>query len=304
MHRKLKIILLAGPTASGKSKVAISLAKSLKGEIINADSMQVYKEFRILTSRPSKNDEKKIKHHLYGIVSVKKNFSVGDWLELATKKIKKILKRKKIPIIVGGTGLYFNSLLYGLVKIPAIPLKFRNNIRKDHKKIGQLKFYKKLLKLDPLVKDFISENDSHRSLRAYEVKKYTKKSLYEWFKNTKSSFDENLFKKFFINIDRNKLMDRINIRTEKMFNEGIVKEVSNFLKLKVKKELSANKIIGISEIINLLNKKNSLEEMKDRVKIRTRQYAKRQNTWARGKMPSWIRVNSDNHKEILKKFLK
>ena len=174
MYRKLKIILLAGPTASGKSQVAISLAKSLNGEIINADSMQIYKEFRILTSRPGKQDEKKIKHHLYGIISVKKNFSTGNWLTLATKEIKKILKKKKIPIVVGGTGLYFNSLLYGLAKIPNTPLKIRNDIRKYHKKIGQLKFYNKLLKLDPLVKNFISPNDPQRSLRAYEVKKYTK----------------------------------------------------------------------------------------------------------------------------------
>jgi tRNA dimethylallyltransferase len=303
MHKKLKIILLAGPTASGKSQVAISLAKSLNGEIINADSMQIYKEFRILTSRPGKQDEKKIKHHLYGIISVKKKFSTGNWLTLATKEIKKILRKKKIPIVVGGTGLYFNSLLHGLATIPNIPLKIRSDIRKYHKKIGQLKFYNKLLKLDPLVKNFISSNDSQRSLRAYEVKKYTKKSLYKWFENTQSNFDKNLFKKFFINIDRNKLLDRINNRTEKMFKQGIKKEVSSFLKLKIKKELSANKIIGINEIINLFDKKNSLEEMKEKIKIRTRQYAKRQNTWARGKMTSWDKINYDNHKEILKKVL-
>ena len=122
MERKPIIVLLAGPTASGKSKLAIKLSKVLNGEIVNADSMQVYKELRILTSRPSSSDVKKIKHHLYGFISVKQNFSTGIWLNIVTKKIKSILKKGKIPILVGGTGLYFKALLDGLVKIPSLSL--------------------------------------------------------------------------------------------------------------------------------------------------------------------------------------
>ena len=177
MDQTPKIVLLAGPTASGKSKFAIKLSKILNGEIINADSMQVYKEFKILTSRPTVSDEKKVKHHLYGFVSVKKNFSVGKWLNLTTKKIKSILKKGKIPILVGGTGLYFNTLISGLVKIPHISNDKKEKIRKYHKKIGQKKFYKELIKLDPKAKKFILQSDTQRSLRAYEVIKYTKKSL-------------------------------------------------------------------------------------------------------------------------------
>ena len=123
MDNQSKIILIAGPTASGKSNFAIKLAKKIDGEIINADSMQVYRQLKILTARPSIKDQKKIKHHLYGIVSVNKNFSTGQWLKLVTNKIKEIRKRKKIPILVGGTGLYFQSLINGLVKIPNIPIK-------------------------------------------------------------------------------------------------------------------------------------------------------------------------------------
>ena len=122
MDRKVTIVLLAGPTASGKSKLAIKLSKALNGEIINADSMQVYEELKILTSRPSSLDLKKIKHHLYGFISVKQNFSTGTWLNIAIKKIKSILKKKKVPILVGGTGLYFKALIDGLVKIPDIPV--------------------------------------------------------------------------------------------------------------------------------------------------------------------------------------
>ena len=301
MVRKPKIILLAGPTGSGKSKLAVSLSKKLNGEIVNADSMQVYKEFKILTSRPNLQDKKKIKHHLYGIISVRKKFSTGNWLKLTTNLITKILKKKKIPVIVGGTGLYFKALLDGLVEIPNIPLEFRNKIRKYNKKIGQEKFYNKLLKLDPKIKSFISLNDTQRSLRAYEVKKYTKKSLYQWIEETKPNFDENLFLKIFLNFPRDQLINKINLRVERMFKEGANKEVEKFLKLNVKKDMSANKVIGVKEISSFLKKDLTLDNTKELIKIRTKQYAKRQFTWARGKMTSWEMVNPKNYKEILKK---
>ena len=126
MDIQSKIILIAGPTASGKSNFAVKLAKKVNGEIINADSMQVYKQLKILTARPNKKDQKNIIHHLYGVIDVKKNFSTGQWLKLAIKKIKEIRRRKKTPILVGGTGLYFQSIISGLVKIPNIPLKLRS----------------------------------------------------------------------------------------------------------------------------------------------------------------------------------
>ena len=139
MDNQSKIILIAGPTASGKSDFAVKIAKKVDGEIINADSMQVYKQLKILTARPSKNIQKKVKHHLYGIVNINKNFSSGTWLKLAISKIKDIRRRKKIPIVVGGTGLYFQSLINGLVKIPNISMKLRNKIRLMNKKYGQKK---------------------------------------------------------------------------------------------------------------------------------------------------------------------
>ena len=169
MDLKSKIILISGPTASGKSNFAIKLAKKIRGEIINADSMQVYKELRILTARPIKKEYQKIKHHLYGFQSVKKKFSTGKWLKLVTEKIAIIKKRKNIPILVGGTGLYFKALTDGLVKIPNIPFKFRKKIRNLQKKLDQKKFFKQLIKLDPLINDKINPTDVQRSIRAYEV---------------------------------------------------------------------------------------------------------------------------------------
>ena len=129
MDIRSKIILISGPTASGKSNFAVKIANKINGEIINADSMQVYKQLKILTARPNKEEQKNIKHHLYGVVDVNKSFSTGQWLKLAIKKIKEIRKRKKTPILVGGTGLYFQSIINGLVKIPNIPLKLRNKVR-------------------------------------------------------------------------------------------------------------------------------------------------------------------------------
>ncbi len=302
MDLKSKIILISGPTASGKSIFAIKLAKKINGEIVNADSMQVYKELKILSARPNPKDYQKIKHHLYGFHDVKKNFSTGDWLKLAIKKIKEIKKRKHIPIFVGGTGLYYKALTEGLVEIPNIPIRFRNKIRSLHKILGQKKFYKKLLKLDPISKNKINSTDSQRSIRAYEVKKYTKKSLHDWFKDTKSYFKKNEFIKIYIDFPRQELIQRINLRTEKMLKTGAIKEVKKFIKLKVPVDKSVNKAIGIDEIKEYLNNKKELSETKEKISIKTRQYAKRQNTWARGNMMSWLRLQPLEMNKFLKKI--
>ena len=299
-----KIILLAGPTASGKSKLAISLAKKIDGEIINADSMQIFKEFNILSSRPSLRDTKKIKHHLYGVISVKRYFSAGDWLKHVKKKIKFCLKRKKIPIIVGGTGLYFNIITKGISKIPDIDLKTRNKVRNLYRKIGYKKFYKLLIKLDPKTKGQILPTDSQRVQRAYEVKLKTNKSLFDWFKNTKSDFSDFDMKKIFINIPRDKLLKKISKRTELMIKKKCIGEVKKFNKIKIKKNLSANKLIGVQEINDFLKGSISLEQCKELINIKTRQYAKRQNTWARGHMKNWNKLYSENLSILLKKSLK
>ena len=302
MDHKSKIILIAGPTSSGKSNFALKLAKKIKGEIINADSMQVYKQLQILTARPKKKDLKKIKHHLYGFCDVKKNYSAGEWLKLLLNKIKDIRRRKKVPIVAGGTGLYFKALTDGLVKIPNIPMKIRNKIRLMQKKLGQTKFYNKLLKLDPLIKNKIDKNDIQRSIRAYEIKHQTKKSIIEWFKKTKVFFSSDEFIKLYIDYPRESLINRINLRVEGMFKEGAIEEVRRFNKIKVKKENSSNKVIGIKEISNLLNEQCTLEQAKELIAIKTRQYAKRQVTWARGQMQSWQKINPNNLSLTLKKL--
>ena len=302
MDLKSKIILISGPTASGKSNFAISLAEKINGEIINVDSMQVYKELRILTARPKQKDYQNIRHHLYGFLNVAKNFSTGQWLKLCQNKIKEIQSRNKIPILVGGTGLYFKALTDGLVKIPNIPFKIRDKIRNLQKRLGQKKFYSKLLKLDPNIKGKIIETDVQRSIRAYEVKYHTKKSLYDWFKNTKSKFQDDVFFKIYIDYPRPKLIERIASRSEQMLKDGAINEVKRFLKLKIKKDNSSNKVIGIAEIKEYLEKKLDLKEVHEKITIKTRQYAKRQSTWARGQMSNWNKISSKDLKKFLKKI--
>ena len=302
MDFKSKIILIYGPTASGKSKFAVKLAKKISGQIINADSMQVYKELKVLTARPFKKDHQNIKHYLYGFQNAKKNFSTGDWLKLANQKILQCKKIKKTPILVGGTGLYFKALTEGLVNIPKIPLSFRIKVRNLHKKIGQKKFFLELLKIDPLIKNQINNLDTQRSIRAYEIKSYTKKSMSNWFKNTKSDYDKSDFFKICIDFPRKDLIERINQRSKEMIESGAILEVKKFIKLRVPKEKSLSKAIGISEIKEYLQKKIQTEQLIEKISIKTRQYAKRQSTWARGNMKDWIKVNPDGLNKILKKI--
>ena len=302
MDLKSKIILIYGPTASGKSLFAIKLAKKVKGEIINADSMQVYKELNILSARPLRKDYQKIKHHLYGFQSVKKKFSTGNWLKLVNQKIEDIKKRNKTPILVGGTGLYFKALTDGLTNIPNIPIKFRKEIRSLHSKIGSKNFFLKLIKEDPLAKNHINLHDSQRAIRAYEIKLFTKKSMYSWFKNTKSNYKQKDFYKIYIDFPRDELLERINSRVEKMIKRGAVLEVKKFIKLNIPKSKSAHKAIGVNEIREYIHKKIQINDLIEKISIKTRQYAKRQSTWGRGNMRDWCKINPKGLNQFLKKI--
>ena len=302
MDLKSKIVLIYGPTASGKSNFAIKLAKKINGEIINADSMQIYKELKVLSARPFKKNFQKIKHHLYGFQSVKKNFSTGDWLKLVNQKILEIKKRKKVPILVGGTGLYFKSLIEGLVNIPNIPIKLREKIRSLHKKIGSKNFFLKLVKIDPLAKKHINLSDTQRVIRAYEVKKFTKKSLYDWFQNTKSHYEKKDFYKIYIDFPRDELIKKITSRVVEMIKKGAILEVKKFIKLKVAKNKSANKAIGVTEIKEYIDKKIQINEVIEKISIKTRQYAKRQTTWSRGNMLDWKKMKPNSLNKFLKKI--
>jgi len=286
---KKKIILLFGPTASGKSRLAEDIAKEYNGEIINADSMQVYKEVRILSARPN---DKGIKHHLYGFVSVKKNFSTGAWYKLATKKIKDINKKGKTALVVGGTGLYFKTLTDGLSEIPEVP-KGNMNLKLD-------KDY--ILKNSKIFKG-ISINDKQRLQRALSVYNHTRKPLRLWQKKNKKIFKTGDFVKIFLQPAKPEIENRIKKRFDQMLQKGAIQEAENFKKIRVNSINSSNFIIGLNEISEFLSKKISLDELKNKVIIRSRQYAKRQLTWQRGQMKDWKGFTDTNYLDLRKKIL-
>jgi tRNA dimethylallyltransferase len=296
-----KIILIAGPTGSGKSEIALRLAKKINGEIINADSMQVYKEIKILSARPESYSN--VSHYLYGNISVKNNFSAGEWLKKVKLNLNKIIKKKKQPIFVGGTGLYFKLLTEGISNIPKIPDSIRTKARKLNAKLGNDEFYDLLIKLDPLIHNRIKKNDTHRLIRAYEVVTFTKKSLIDWQKKNKNYFSNYHFVKIFINPENSFLQKLLRLRLKKMFELGAVNEVKKFLKLKINKSLPANKILGIEEIKKYLEKKIPLEQAFEETFIRTRRYVKRQRTWFRGHMKDWTSIFDPNFDILTKKII-
>ena len=296
-----KIILIAGPTGSGKSEIALRLAKKINGEIINADSMQVYKEIKILSARPESYYN--VSHYLYGNISVKNNFSAGEWLKKVKLNLKKIIKKKKQPIFVGGTGLYFKLLTEGISNIPKIPDSIRTKARKLNAKLGNDEFYDLLIKLDPLIQNKIKKNDTHRLIRAYEVITFTKKSLIDWQKKNNNYFSSYHFIKIFINPENSFLQKLLRLRLKKMFELGAVDEVKKFLKLKINKSLPANKILGIEEIKKYLDKKIPLEQAFEETFIRTRRYVKRQRTWFRGHMKDWTSIFNPNFDILTKKII-
>ena len=287
-----KIILLFGPTASGKSKLAVDIAKKCNGEIVNADSMQVYKEVKILSARPS---DKKIKHHLYGIISAKDHFSAGLWYRQAIKKIIEINKKEKNAIVVGGTGLYFKILIDGLVEIPNVPkIDYSSDIVGEYKKK-----YPKIL-------EGINLTDKQRVSRAISVYIHTGISLNEWHKKeNRKYFNPDVFEKILLTPSKMELEKRIKKRFIKMLKKGAIKEVKDYTKLNLSpnSSYSANSIIGINEIGLFLEKTISMHELKEKVLIRTRQYAKRQFTWLRGQMKDWKGFTDTNYLDLRKKVL-
>ena len=286
---KKKIILLFGPTASGKSRLALDIAKEFSCEIINADSMQVYKEVKILSARPN---NKSIKHHLYGFISVKKNFSTGSWYKLAAKKIKDINKRGKVALVVGGTGLYFKALTDGLSEVPEVPkINMSSKLDKDY-----------ILK-NPKIFKGIPINDKQRLQRAISVYKHTGKPLWVWQKKNKKIFKDREFTKIFIQPGKPEIEIRIKKRFDQMLREGAIQEAENFKKIRVNSINSSNFIIGLKEISEFLSNKISLNELKEKVVIRSRQYAKRQLTWQRGQMKDWKGFTDTNYLDLRKKIL-
>ena len=280
---KSKIILIAGPTASGKSLLALDLAKKYKGVIINADSQQIYKELPILSSQPSKNDFKEISHKLFGFLNFHNSFSVAEWFNLVKKEIKLILGKNKLPIVVGGTGMYINALLNGLKIFPDIPKKKKEEGKKIIKSIGSKNFYKMLKEKDKLCVHNINPNDKTRLLRSWEIFQASGKSIYEINKKNKIKKLKHVnFCKILIFPSRKEAYINCAERWDKMIKLGAIDEVKSLInKEKKLNKMSLIKTIGFNEIKKFLFNNEHIDKVSNQALQATRNYAKRQYTWFR-----------------------
>ena len=277
---KNTIYFITGPTATGKSKFAIDLSKKIKGEIVNADSMQIYKELKIITARPSQLDNKKIKHHLYGYVDGSNRYNVEKWCQDASQVIKSLNKKNINPIFVGGTGLYIDTLINGIASIPSVPESIRNDSKNLLKKVGKEEFYKIVKKIDEDSIKLIFPNDIQRLRRIWEVFNYSNKKFSEWKKNKNKKFITSLDYKILLFLpDRKKNYERVNKRVLTMIKSGAIEEIENLLKFNYNKDLPIMRAHGVPEISAYLKNKITLEDCIKKIQLVTRHYVKRQNTW-------------------------
>lgn len=286
---KPNIYVIGGPTASGKSKLAVELAKRINGEIISADSMQIYKDMNIGTAKLTKEEMQGIKHHLLDFVSPEERYSVANFKTDAKIKIEEILKKGKTPIIVGGTGLYIDSMIYGIeFQDEKIDKEYREELNELAEKEGLERLYEEARKIDPEAMKKISINDKKRIIRVLEIYHKTGKTKTEVEKESRKNEIKYNYKMFAITMNREKLYERIEKRVDQMIEQGLIEEVQSILN-KYHKFPTAMQGLGYKEVVEYLENKLTKEEMIEKIKKKTRHYAKRQLTWFRkNKETIWI----------------
>ena len=286
---KPKVIVICGPTASGKTALSIELAKKINGEIISSDSMQIYKYMDIGTAKPSEEEKEGIQHYLLDFVEPNQRYSVAEFKKDAESAIEEILAKGKTPIVVGGTGLYVDSLIYG-IEYQDIELdeKYRKELENRVEKEGLEKLYEEAQKIDPQAMEKISRNDQKRILRVLEIYKATGKNKTEQEIESRKKGVKYDYKVFAINWERQLLYERINKRVDIMIEQGLIKEVEELLK-KYDKFPTAMQGLGYKEVVEYLQGITTKEEMIEKLKMETRRYAKRQITWfKKNKQTIWI----------------
>lgn len=297
--KKPKVIVICGPTASGKTALSIELAKRINGEIVSSDSMQIYKDMDIGTAKPTKEETKDIKHYLIDFVAPDQRYSVAEFKKDAENAIEEILAKGKTPIVVGGTGLYVDSLIYG-IEYQDIELdeNYRNELEKNAKEQGLEKLYEQAQKIDPEAMKKISPNDKKRIIRVLEIYKATGRNKTEQEIESRKNEVKYDYKVFAINMDREKLYDRINKRVDIMLEQGLIKEVQCLVK-KYNEFPTAMQGLGYKEVVQYLKNEISYDEMVDKIKMETRRYAKRQITWfKKNKQTIWIDGQKDLQENI------
>ena len=287
-----KVVVICGPTASGKTSLSIELAKKINGQIISADSMQIYDEMDIGTAKPTKEEMQGIKHYLLDFVEPNQRYSVADYKKDAENAIEDILQKGKVPIIVGGTGLYVDSLIYG-IEYPNIEFdeNYRKKLEKRAEKEGLEKLYEEARKIDPQAMEKISRNDQKRILRVLEIYNATGKTKTEQEIESRKNGVKYDFRVFAIDMPREILYERINKRVDIMIQKGLIEEVENLLK-KYNEFPTAMQGLGYKEVVEYIQGKVLKEDMIENIKRESRRYAKRQITWfKKNKQTIWIGPN-------------
>jgi len=296
-----RVIVIVGPTAVGKSEFAIKLAKEIRGEIISADSMQAYKGMGIISQGPTTIQQRGIPHHLLSFLSPEKEYSAAMFARLAGNAIQGMIKRGKVPIIAGGSGLYVKALIDGIFPSRGKDLGLRKKLRRLARKKGSPFLHERLKKIDPPAAEKIHPNDLKKIIRAleiYEVEKKTKTSLKQ---KTRSLSDKYNVRLFGLTMERKRLYERINSRVDSMFRDGIIKEVKRLLRLKL--SVTSRQALGIKELEGYLNKEYGLDRAKEVLKRGTRRFAKRQFTWFRAdKRIRWIDITEEGEKEVVEEI--
>jgi tRNA dimethylallyltransferase len=303
-----RVLIIAGPTAGGKSGAALDAAREFAGTVINADSMQVYRELHILSARPSADDEAGAPHRLYGVLPASERCSAGRWLELAVPEIKQAWADGRLPIITGGTGLYIKALLEGLSPIPDIPAKYRTEAENVLADLGGKAFKEKLAELDPSSAANLPDGDRQRLIRAYEVVRATGKSLSQWQggQDTAPLVDAE-FKTIILMPPREELYAAIDARFDQMIEGGALEEARAIHSLELAPGLPAMKAVGVPQLGRYLRGEQTLETACDDAKRASRNLAKRQMTWFRNQIEPNLRVfekYSESKKQKIFSFIR
>lgn len=285
-----RIWLIGGPTASGKSALAIRLAQALDGEIVGADALQIYRDLRVLTARPSAEDEALVPHHLYGVADAGETWSVGRWLQAAQQALAAIAGRGRHAVVVGGTGLYFRALTHGLADVPAVPAAVRRQAAETCDRLGEPAFRDELRGRDPAAEARIFPGDRQRLLRAFEVHAATGKALSDFQAETRPVLAAGSWRAAALEPPREDLYARCDLRLGQMIEAGALEEVRALLARGLEPNLPAMKAVGVRELAAHLSGETSLDEALELARRETRRYAKRQSTWLRNQTPDWPRV--------------
>ena len=276
-HYEKDLIIIAGPTCVGKSLIAMELAKKIDGVLINADSVQVYEDLKLLSARPTEEDMSQIPHFLYGYVKADKNYSIADWLQQLHKVLDNLKKIKKTAILVGGSGLYLNSVINGLAPIPRLKEEIKKESLLKLNEIGIDSFKEINFNIDP---KFVVKNcDKHRLLRSYGVFLQTNKNMTYWYKKSRQGAIKRKIYSFLINLERELIYRRCELRFDNMLKEGALEEVKKLYRSNIDRSLPVAKCLGVKWLLSYLDKKISFEEAIKLSKRDTRRYVKRQITW-------------------------